>query len=218
MVSGPPHPNDEVITSLRDLGTATVHEAQGGRGALCSTIKPIDLRSKLAGRALTVDAAPADNLIIHVALLKARPGDVLVVDAKGFVEAGPWGDILTEAAMARGIAGLVIDGAVRDAESIEKMNFPVFCRGLSIKGTGKNQPGKIGQPIAIGGIRICTGDLIIGDRDGVVVVAADEAESVQENARRRASKEEGFRKAIRQGTTTVDLLGLEAAISRLGLS
>jgi len=211
-------PNDETIAALRELGAATVHEAQGGRGALCSAIKPIDPRSRLAGRALTVDAAPADNLILHHAVLKAHPGDVLVVDAKGFLEAGPWGDILTEAAIARGIAGLVIDGAVRDAAAIEEMGFPVFCRGLSIKGTGKNQPGRVGQPIVVGGAMIRTGDVVLGDRDGVVVVPAEEAETVLESARRRAAKEENFRKAIREGRSTVELLGLEAAIQRLASS
>jgi 4-hydroxy-4-methyl-2-oxoglutarate aldolase len=209
---------EDIIAALRDLGAATVHEAQGGRGALCSAIKPIDPRSRLAGRALTVDAAPADNLILHFALLKACPGDVLVVDAKGFVEAGPWGDILTQAAMAKGVAGLVIDGAVRDAATIEEMGFPVFCRGLSIKGTGKNQPGRVRMPIVLGGTPISTGDIVIGDRDGVVVVGAEEAETVLQSARRRASKEEGFRASLREGRSTVELLGLADTIRRLGLS
>ncbi|PLZ02435.1 4-hydroxy-4-methyl-2-oxoglutarate aldolase [Burkholderia sp. WAC0059] len=206
-----------VIAALRDLGAATVHEAQGGRGALCSAIKPVDVNSRLGGRALTVDAEPGDNLILHHALLKANPGDVLVVDAKGYVEAGPWGDVLSEAAQLRGLAGLVIDGAVRDAAAIEEMRFPVFCRGLSIKGTGKNQPGKVGVPIVIGGTLVHTGDVIIGDRDGVVVITANEAETVLEQARRRAEKEDSFRRSLRAGRTTVELLGLEAAIERLGL-
>jgi 4-hydroxy-4-methyl-2-oxoglutarate aldolase len=215
MSSEPGSPSDDLLAALCDLGAATVHEAQGGRGAVCSAIKPIDRHSRLAGRALTVDAAPADNLVIHLALQQARSGDVLVIDAKGYLEAGPWGDVLTEAAMVRGVAGLVIDGAVRDAASIEAMKFPVFCRGLSIKGTGKNQPGKVGQPIVLGGTLVRTGDLIVGDRDGVVVVAADEAEAFLEKARQRAAKEECFRRAIRDGRTTVELLGLEAAVSRL---
>lgn len=208
---------NDLIAALCDLGSATVHEAQGCRGALCSGIKPIDTRRRLGGRALTVDAVPGDNLIFHHALLKARPGDVLVVDAKGYLEAGPWGDILSEAAMLRGLAGLVIDGAVRDAEAIEEMGFPVFCRGLSIKGTGKNQPGKVGEPIVIGGAVVRTGDVIVGDRDGVVVVASEDAESVLDQARRRAEKEAAFRQSLREGRTTVELLGLDSAIQRLGL-
>lgn len=211
------HEVNAVITALCDLGAATVHEAQGCRGAFSAAIKPIDANFRLGGRALTVDAAPGDNLILHHALTKARPGDVLVVDAKGYLEAGPWGDILSEAAMLHGLSGLVIDGAVRDAAAIEEMGFPVFCRGLSIKGTGKNQPGVIGQPIVIGGTLVRTGDVIIGDRDGVVVVAAEEADAVLDRARQRAEKEAAFRASLREGRTTVELLALEAAIERLGL-
>lgn len=139
---------------LRSLGAATVYEAQGAKGALDSGIKPIDPASRLIGPALTVDTRPADNLMLHYALSKARPGDVLVVDAKGFLEAGPWGDVLTIAAMKVGVAGLVINGAVRDADAIVEMGFPVFCRGLSIKGTGKVQPGKVNVPICIGDVVI----------------------------------------------------------------
>ncbi|CAB3647675.1 4-carboxy-4-hydroxy-2-oxoadipate aldolase/oxaloacetate decarboxylase [Trinickia soli] len=211
------HEANAAITALRDLGAATVHEAQGCRGALSAAIKPIDINCRLGGRALTVDAAPGDNLILHHALTKARPGDVLVVDAKGYLEAGPWGDILSEAAMLRGLSGLVIDGAVRDAAAIEEMGFPVFCRGLSIRGTGKNQPGVIGQPIVVGGTLVRTGDVIIGDRDGVVVVAAEETDAVVDRARQRAEKETAFRASLREGRTTVELLALEATIERLGL-
>ena len=215
MSSEPGSPSDDLLAALRDLGAATVHEAQGGRGAVCSAIKPIDRHSRLAGRALTVDAAPADNLVIHLALQQARSGDVLVIDAKGYLEAGPWGDVLTEAAMVRGVAGLVIDGAVRDAASIEAMKFPVFCRGLSIKGTGKNQPGKVGQT----------------DR-----ARRDPRPNGRPNRRRprRGRGRGGGRSGShpREGAatggeggrlpaghpgrrTTVELLGLEAAVSRL---
>jgi 4-hydroxy-4-methyl-2-oxoglutarate aldolase len=208
---------DETIAALRELGAATVYEAQGGRGAVDSGIKPIDPNSRLAGRALTIDTAPADNLMFHYALLKARPGDVLVVDAKGFLEAGPWGDILTEAALARGIAGLVTNGAVRDATSIEAMGFPVFCRGLSIKGTGKNHLGRVGGPVILGGVNVQPGDVVVGDRDGVVVVPAAEADTVLAKAQRRAEKEEDFRQAIREGRSTVELLGLADTLRQLGL-
>ena len=135
-------------------------------------MKPLDPASRLAGPALTVDTWPADNLMLHYALLKAKPGDVLVVDAKAFVEAGPWGDVLTAAAMKVGVAGLVINGAVRDAAMIVDTGFPVFCRGLSIKGTTKHQPGRVNVPVCIGGVVIHPGDIVVGDRDGVAIVAA----------------------------------------------
>jgi 4-hydroxy-4-methyl-2-oxoglutarate aldolase len=203
---------------LRALGAATVYEAQGAKGALDGGIKPIDPDSRLVGPALTVDTRPADNLMLHYALLKARPGDVLVVDAKGFLEAGPWGDVLTAAAMKAGVAGLVIHGAVRDANMIVQTGFPVFCRGLSIKGTGKHQPGRLNVPVCIGDALIRPGDVIVGDRDGVVVVARDEVDAVIASAEAREAKEAEQRSAIERGVSTAELLGLMPVLQRLGLN
>ena len=208
---------NEALESLRQLGAATVYEAQGAYGALDSGLKPLDPGSRLVGPALTVDMRPADNLMLHYALLKAKPGDVLVVDAKGFMEAGPWGDVLTEAAMARGVAGLVLHGAVRDAEAIVRMGFPVFCRGLSIKGTGKHQPGRLDVPVCIGDAVVRPGDIVVGDRDGLVMVDADAVERVLASAQAREAKEAGFRRAIANGSSTVELLELGETLHRLGL-
>ena len=205
------------IIQLRDLGAATVYEAQGAKGALDIGMKPIDPTSRLAGPALTVDARPADNLILHYAVLQAKPGDVLVVDAKGFMEAGPWGDVLTIQAMKLGIAGLVINGCVRDANLIIGLKFPVFCRGLSIKGTGKNQPGKVNVPISIGDVVIHPGDIIVGDRDGLAVVAKDEVDATIASSIAREQKEDQMRAAIEQGATTAELLQLTEALKRFGL-
>jgi len=208
----------EQIKQLRNLGAATIYEAQGAKGALDSGMKPIDPTVRLAGPALTVDCRPADNLMLHYAVLKAKPGDVLVVDAKGFMEAGPWGDVLTIQAQKVGIAGLVIDGCVRDANLIIELGFPVFCRGLSIKGTGKNQPGKVNVPITMGGVTIQPGDIVVGDRDGLVVVPAAEVESAIASSLVREEKEAGQREAIAGGAFTADLLGLADTLRRLGLT
>jgi 4-hydroxy-4-methyl-2-oxoglutarate aldolase len=208
----------EKIIQLRDLGAATVYEAQGAKGALDSGMKPIDPTSRLAGPALTVDARPADNLILHHAVLRAKPGDVLVVDAKGFVEAGPWGDVLTIQAIKLGIAGLVINGAVRDANLIVGLGFPVFCRALSIKGTGKNQPGKVNVPVCIGDVVINPGDIVVGDRDGLVVVSKDDVDLAIKSSLAREEKEDHMRKVIEAGTSnTVELLNLGESLKRLGL-
>jgi 4-hydroxy-4-methyl-2-oxoglutarate aldolase len=207
----------QLITQLRDLGAATVYEAQGAKGALDSGMKPIDPTSRLAGPAYTVDAHPADNLILHHAVMKAQPGDVLVVDAKGFLEAGPWGDVLTILAIKRGIAGMVINGCVRDANLIISLGFPIFCRGLSIKGTAKNQPGKVGVPVMIGEVVINPGDIIVGDRDGLVVVAKDEVEKTVASAISREEKEDKMREAIEQGASTAELLNLTGTLARFGL-
>lgn len=207
----------EIIQALLHLGAATIYEAQGARNALDHGIKPIDPRMRMAGPAFTIDMRPADNLMIHYALLKIRPGQVLVVDAKAFLEAGPWGDVLTQQALHIGLAGLLINGSVRDAQAITNMGFPVFSRGVSIKSTGKNQPGKIEVPVVIGDVRITPGDYVLGDRDGVVIVEADQVDAVIQAARVRQEKEESFRREIQAGATTAGLLGLQDTLKRFDL-
>lgn len=204
------------LDRLKAFGTATIHEAQGQKGALDVGMKPLDPTLRMAGPAVTVDIRPSDNLMIQYVLTQTKPGDVLVVDAKGFLEAGPWGDILTLAAMNLGIAGLVINGSVRDGNAIIEMGFPVFCRGLSIKGTNKNQPGKINVPVHMGGVQINPGDIVVGDRDGLVVVAADEVEGGIARSEEREHKEEGIRAALAQGKTMVELMNLGETLRRFG--
>lgn len=211
------HVSIATLHALRQLGAATIYEAQGAKGALDSGIKPIAPGMRLAGPALTVDTRPADNLMLHYAMLKAKPSDVLVVDAKGFLEAGVWGDVFTEQAQRIGLAGLVIHGAVRDAAAMTEAGFPVFSRGLSIKGTGKHQPGRLNVTVTIGDVAIDPGDIIVGDQDGVVVVKRHEVEAVLQKSRQREEKEAHFRQQIRDGATTVDLLGLEETLRRLEL-
>lgn len=210
--------SSDTIAALRQLGAATVYEAQGAKGALDSGLKPISPGMRMAGPALTVDTRPADNLMLHAAMLKARAGDVLVIDAKGFLEAGVWGDVLTEQALHVGLAGLVVHGAVRDAEAMIAAGFAVFARGLSIKGTGKHQPGRLNVPVVIGDVAIAPGDIIVGDQDGLVVVSQHEAQTVLALAREREAKEAHFREQIRNGATTAELLGLQETLRRLQLN
>jgi 4-hydroxy-4-methyl-2-oxoglutarate aldolase len=207
----------EQLEMLKRLGTATIHEAQGQKGAIDGAIRPLDPTIRLAGPALTIDCRPSDNLVIHYALTKAKPGDVLVVDTKAFVEAGPWGDILTLAAQKIGIAGLVIDGSVRDAATIIEMRFPTFSRGLSIKGTNKNQPGKVNVPITLGGVVVKPGDIVVGDRDGLVVVEEREVAEVIALSQAREDKENRIRAGLEAGKSTVELLGLSETLTKFGL-
>jgi 4-hydroxy-4-methyl-2-oxoglutarate aldolase len=203
--------------ALKAFGTATIHEAQDQKGALDGGLKPLDPTLRMAGPALTVELRPGDNLMVHYALTKARRGDVLVLDAKGFTEAGPWGDVLTLAAQHIGLAGLVINGSVRDGNAIIETGFPVFCRGLSIKGTNKNQPGKVNIPVSIGGVSIAPGDIVIGDRDGLVVVSAADVETVLAKSAEREEKEDRMRQQLGQGKTMVELLNLTGTLEQLGL-
>ena len=207
----------DLIESMKALPTATIHEAYGGKGAVSHYIKPIKAGMKLCGPVITVKARPGDNLIVHKAIYVARPGDVLLVDTSSFVEAGFWGAIMTEAAKLRGIAGLVTDGAVRDTDEIAEMGFPVFCQSFSIKGTTKTCLGSINHPITFEGVNVEPGDLIIGDSDGVVMVAQRDVPGVLEAARQREKKERRIFSELRQGKTTLELYGFSRILEREGL-
>jgi 4-hydroxy-4-methyl-2-oxoglutarate aldolase len=199
---------DEQIMGLAQFSAATLHESQGQRGALASCIKPIHPLARLVGRAFTVDCPAGDNLTLHYALTRVARGDVLIVDAKGDVEAGPWGDLMTLAAQQAGVTGLVIDGAVRDIDAIARMGFPVFARGVSIKGTSKSRVGRVNVPVNCAGIVVEPGDAVLGDSDGVVVVPAARVAKVMAAALRREQKENVLREKIRAGMSTFELLDL----------
>ncbi|MFF1253919.1 4-carboxy-4-hydroxy-2-oxoadipate aldolase/oxaloacetate decarboxylase [Pseudarthrobacter sp. NPDC058329] len=199
---------DRRFSRLAALGAATVYEANGQRDAIDPAIKPLDPTSRIAGRVVTVDLEPADNWFIHVALLEAGEGDILVVDAKGYTQAGPWGDVLTLAAQERGLAGLVIDGAVRDSQEIIASGFPVFTRGVCIRKTTKVQNGRVNVPVTVGGVVVHPGDVLVGDADGLVRVSAADVDGALASSEQRELKEEAMRARIREGATTLDLLGL----------
>lgn len=201
-------PHAETMHRLAQFGAATVYEAHGQHGAIDPAIKPLDPRTRLAGRAVTVRLEPTDNWFIHVALLHAGPGDVLAVDVGGYTQAGPWGDVLTVAAQHRGLAGLVIDGAVRDSTGIIDSGFPVFSRGICIRGTTKVQQGLINVPVTIGGIVVNPGDILVGDADGLVRIPDGEEEAAAAEAQAREEKEDIIRTRLRAGASTLELLGL----------
>lgn len=213
-----PRPDQALVEALGKVQSATLHEAMGKRGALPHYIKPIWPECNLCGVALTVKSRPGDNLMLHKAVSLAHPGDVLVVDNDGFVEAGLWGEIITVAAMQRGIVGIVTNGAVRDTVPIRELGFPVFCAGVSIKGTTKAVPGKINNPISFDGVTVNPGDIVVGDSDGVVIVPRTEAEQVLEAALAKDRSEAEVMRKIREGQSTMDLLGFNDAYRRLGLS
>lgn len=196
---------------------ALLHEALGKRGALQHDVRPAWPGAKILGRALTVKSMPGDNLMLHIAVSIAQPGDVLVVNCDGFLEAGIWGEIITVAAQERGIRGLVTDGATRDTEQIARLGFPVFSRGLSIKGTTKRQKGEINRPIVIAGAIVNPGDIVVADTDGVAIVPAAEVDAAAAKAHEIQQREAGVIARLKQGELTLDLLGFRAAMKELGL-
>jgi 4-hydroxy-4-methyl-2-oxoglutarate aldolase len=193
---------------LAQFATPTLFEASDRVAALPPAIKPLSTPTNVSGLAYTVMAEPGDNAVVHWALAEAPPGSVLVVAIGGDIQRAFWGEIMTEAAIARDIRGLVTDGAVRDSREIRRLSFPVFCAGTAIAGPGKSRRGELGRPIVLGQTLIHTGDIIVGDDDGVVVIPRDEAMNVIERARERQNKENTIIERVRLGHLTVDLLNL----------
>lgn len=193
------------LEQLSKFGTATLHEALGKIGNLPYQIKPIHKAMRVCGPAYTVKTKAYMNVNLHRAYAYAQPGDVIVADCSGAYEAGYWGDLLTLGAMQQGVAGLVIDACVRDADEIEALGFPVFCRGFCIKGTGKDPEGSLNEPITIGAVTIHPGDIIIGDRDGAVVVPKDRVQEAIEKAQSREEKEAAVRRRLQQGETSLQI-------------
>jgi 4-hydroxy-4-methyl-2-oxoglutarate aldolase len=199
--------SEDDLALATSLGAATLHEAAGRTGALSPAIKPVSPDMKLSGQAYCVRVPAGDNLWIHRALYAADKGDILVVDTSGGTEFGYWGDILNEAALAAGLGGLVINGGVRDTARLAEMPFPVFAQTVSIRGTikGFDVEGHIGKEVTIGDVTIATGDLIVGDRDGVVSIAQALVRTALKAGMSREVDEAAKIEKIRAGARTIDL-------------
>lgn len=211
-------PDPHLVERFRALGTATVYEAAGQRGNMDPAIKPAYPGARLCGPAVTVKCHVGDNLMLHKAVTVAGPGDVLVATIDNHLGVGAWGEILVTAAKARGIAGLVIDGAVRDTESYSRHDFPVFSRGVAIGAASKKLGGTINHPIVCGNVLVEPGDIVLGDADGVVVVPKDRAQSVLQASLERERQEADLMERLKNGATTLELLGLDTVLQALGLT
>jgi 4-hydroxy-4-methyl-2-oxoglutarate aldolase len=196
-----------VVAAAQALPTATLHEAGGRIGVMPSAIKPVAPTFRVCGPAITVHSPGGDNLWLHRALYVAQPGDVLVVHVSGDYDFGYWGEIMSCAAKARGLAGLVIDGCVRDGGILADFGLPVFARGLCIRGTGKDHGarGWVNFPVLFGDLTVNAGDLIVGDTDGVVAIPRERAAQVVAAAEQREAKEAAILGRIRAGERTLEV-------------
>lgn len=193
-------------------GTATVGEVAAGAGLLPSVIRPVFDGAAACGPAFTVDTGAGHNIWIHRAIYAAPAGSVLVVSCGGGFDFGYWGEILSTAARGRDLAGIVIDGGARDSVALARIGFPVFARGLCVRGTGKDaRAGRgIGVPVWIGDVVVAPGDIVLGDADGVITVPSRSQVGLLERAAARTSKEADVLSELGRGGRTLDLLGLEA--------
>ena len=210
-------PPQELIEKFKPISVATVYEASGRKGFVNPKIKPIFRGMKLCGPAFTVQTVPGDNLMLHKALEKAQEGDIIVATVGDEYEYGYWGDLMAIQAKAKKLGGLAIDGCVRDSEEIIEKGFPIFSRGLAIRGTVKASLGLINYPINFGGTVINPGDLILGDDDGIVIVRYEDCKEVLVKSQARIQAEKIKAKALMDGITSVKYNKLDKIFESLNL-
>jgi len=192
-------PSEDSIAAFRGFFTPNVADVLGRFAGMNPAIKPVKEGLKLCGPAITVRLRPADNLMVHKAVDIAHAGDVIVVDTGGNYTNAPWGELLTLSCLKKGIAGVVIDGVVRDVAAIRKLGFPVFCCGSTPNGCDKDGPGEVNTTITCGGVTVNPGDMILGDDDGVVVVPLSLVDDVIVKTKNKVAQEEKRRQEIAQG-------------------
>jgi len=201
-----------VHDELARLGTATVYEAAGRKGLVDLDLHRIVPGSRAAGPARPILCGQADNLMVHAAIAHANPGDVLVLTMPVPRPVALVGDLLATQAKARGVAGLLIDGSVRDVEELVEIGLPIWARWIRVRGAGKDVPGTIDEPVIVGGARIAAGDTVVLDADGAAVVAQERLGEVLEAARAREEKERVKRAKLQAGELSYDLDNLRARV------
>jgi len=200
---------DDHAAGFAALGAATLGES-GGR-PMAPRIRPVWRGARISAPAFPVNCSTTDNLAIHVAVAEAPAGSALVVNVGHEPARGYWGEVLTTAAEARGLRGLVIDGGVRDVDALEAHGFSVFSTTIALRGATKQEPGRIGGTAIVGDVEVARGDWIVGDTDGVTVVSRAHLDDVLAAGRERAAREERFFEELRAGRTTLQLLSLDDA-------
>lgn len=191
----------DVVAKAGSFQAAILADVAGRRGTMHARVAPVHQNMKLAGSAFTVEVRPGDNLMIHAAIALAKPGDVLVIDGKGDQTAALMGTLMLSACKEIGLAGVIVDGAIRDKLEILDLDFPVFSIGFNPAGPTKYVPGRINHPICAGGTTVNPGDLVVGDADGVVVIERAKAPALLALADKKVADEAARIEAIARGDT-----------------
>ena len=210
----PKRPDARLVAEFAKMVTPHLSDSMERLYAGGPRLRPMHREGKLAGPAFTVKTAAGDNLLVHKALDTARPGDVIVVDAGGFLDNAIIGELMMTRAKQRGVAGIVIWGAIRDSAEIGAGTYPVFAAGVTHRGPYKNGPGEINVPIMMGGTPVSPGDIIVGDADGLVAVPQELADQVLASAKAILAKETASMKQILAGT--VDRAWVDKALKEKG--
>ncbi len=198
------NPND--LAPWREIPTAVISDDMNRTGAMVSAIKPVANGLTLAGQALTVRAFVGDNAAPHYALTKAWPGCVMVVDARGHTDTAVWGGLLMYAAKAKGVAAVIVDGAIRDVAELRECGVPVYARTSVPNGPQKAWGGGVNVTVQCGGVTVNPGDIVVGDDDGVVAFSPDKASSLLEKCRARIANEANIMAQIDAGKSTVEIM------------
>jgi 4-hydroxy-4-methyl-2-oxoglutarate aldolase len=207
----------ETVEAFQSLASATIHEASGKKGYIDCRVRALAPAMRICGPAFTVVCPPGDNSMLHKALERALPGDIIVATVGGAEEYGYWGELMTVSALAKGVGGLCIEGCVRDAAAIAALGFPVFCTGRCIRGTGKGAIGLINYTLFFGGAAVEPGDLIVGDEDGLVVIPRRDCAEVLEKSLKRRDAEIEKAKVLASGVSSVDYNHLADLFQAAGL-
>lgn len=203
-------PDRDVVAEFEEIPSTIVSDVTGNVGlTMDAGIGPAYDGIEMAGTAVTVKAAPGDNLIIHKAITMAEPGDVLVIDCDGYTDTGHIGELMCCSCQSNGLSGLVIDGAYRDSQEIAEMEFPVYGRGINPQGPLKQDPGSINVTISCGGVSVDPGDIVVGDDDGLAVIPGDGAETVLDRAREKMQAEDTVREEVEDGEYLFEINGYD---------
>jgi 4-hydroxy-4-methyl-2-oxoglutarate aldolase len=205
------------VEKLSRFGVATVHEAMGRVGLMHPYMRPIYANAHACGTAVTVLLQPGDNWMMHVAAEQLQPGDVVVAACTADNTDGFFGDLLATSFRARGAIGLIIDGGVRDVKDLTEMQFPVFSRAISAKGTVKSTLGSVNIPVVCAGALVNPGDVVIADADGVVIVPADLAHEAADAAEAREANEGDKREKLAKGVLGLDMYKMREPLHKAGL-
>ena len=177
IVSSFQRPDKALVEAFRELPVANIDDCMNRTAAVDGAIRPVN-KAKLLGPAFTVKVPEGDNLMFHKAMDMAQPGDVIVIDAGGDPKRAIFGALMINYCQARGLAGVIVDGAIRDYDSLSQMDMPVYAKGVTPNGPYKNGPGEINVPVVIGGKIIRPGDILVGAQDGLVVIPPEQAEEL----------------------------------------
>jgi 4-hydroxy-4-methyl-2-oxoglutarate aldolase len=200
--------SEKALQILKSMPSATIYEAAGKFGDMDPVIRCLNIGVRMAGPAFTLRTKPGDNLGVFLAIEAAPKGSVLVIDGGGTMRVTIWGGTSTVSAKQKGLAGCVVNAAVRDLDEVLESGFPVFAPGVSVRGTVKDHKGWIGIPVCVGDVMVSTGDFIVGDSDGVVVIPADKIEKVAEASVEQRRKEQAWDERIRNGEAPTKVMGI----------